>query len=66
MAEVAVPGAGSVLLTGPDATTASGRRIEDIRVIDGWVYFELDGWQTPGLPVEKLLHAAPDSVFRWQ
>ena len=70
MVDVAVPAAGSaagsVRLSGPDAATASGREITDVRVIDDWVYFELDGWQTPGLPVEKLLRAAPDSVFRWQ
>ena len=69
MVDVAVPAAGSaagsVRLSGPDAATASGREISDVRVIDDWVYFELDGWQTPGLPVEKLLRAAPDSVFRW-
>ena len=62
MADVEVPGAGSVRLAGPEAE----RRITEVRVIGDWVYFQLDGWETPGLPVEKLLRAAPESVFRWQ
>ena len=66
MVDVAVPaaGSGSVRLTG--SGSASGREISEVRVIDDWVYFQLDGWETPGLPVEKLLRAAPGSVFRWQ
>ena len=67
MVDVAVPaadaGSGSVRLTG--SGSASGREISEVRVIDDWVYFQLDGWETPGLPVEKLLRNAPDSVFRW-
>ena len=63
-------GSGTIRLNerGPDGGSppeGEGRRIDDVRVIGDWVYFDLDGWQTPGLPVEKLLRNAPDRLFRW-
>ena len=47
MVDVAVPaaGSGSVRLTG--SGSASGREISEVRVIGDWVYFQLDGWETP-------------------
>ena len=64
-------GAGTIRLNEPGPGGGSppegeGRRIDNIRVIDDWVYFDLNGWQTPGLPVEKLLRNAPERLFRWQ
>ena len=63
-------GSGTIRLNEPGPGGGSppegeGRRIDDIRVIGDWVYFDLDGWQTPGLPVEKLLRNAPERLFRW-